>query len=109
MFRWLANLFADTFEGRSPQWPKVRAKFLVHNPSCVVCGATEDIEVHHLRPVNAYPELELSLANLRTVCHDCHLLVGHCRDTRSWNPQFDADAAFLSRMIARRKYGRLAA
>ncbi|MGH9932125.1 MAG: hypothetical protein ACREA9_23225 [Pyrinomonadaceae bacterium] len=69
-------------------------------------GETDDVEVHHVKPVNAYPECELDPANFRTVRPDIHRLVGHCLDFRSWNPNFDRDAEHLRKMIAERKYGR---
>ena len=29
-------------------------------------------EVHHLKPLEDYPELGLVLSNLESLCHDCH-------------------------------------
>ena len=45
---------------------KARARF-----RCARCGATERLEVHHVRPVSA-GGAALDQANLRVLCRDCH-------------------------------------
>lgn len=75
---------------RSPQWRKVRANFLVVNPTCAACGGKEKLEVHHKIPFHVAPELELDPANLITLCEskkmgiNCHLFVGHAGNYRTY-------------------------
>lgn len=40
---------------------------------CVECGSSVALEVHHLLPVNTYPEYELDDDNCVTLCYGCHL------------------------------------
>jgi 5-methylcytosine-specific restriction protein A len=83
---------------RSKEWPKVRAAHLATHPTCEVCGGTERLEVHHIRPVHFSPQWELRPGNLITLCEakrngvTCHQFVGHLGDYRSWNPDVVTDA-----------------
>ncbi len=57
----------------SKRWE--RARFLAKRRdkfACVQCGSRNKLEVHHLRPVRAAPELAFDLRNLKTLCRDCH-------------------------------------
>lgn len=77
---------------RSPQWPKVRKEHLKNNPACAACGRSKKIEVHHIKPVHKYPELELDPSNLISLCDDpCHLIFGHLFDYKSWNIKVKED------------------
>lgn len=73
---------------RSPKWVSVRKKHLKNNGFCVACGATEHLQVHHLKPFHLFPELELEPSNLITLCEKViqdedttndnhHLVLGH--------------------------------
>lgn len=42
------------------------------NYTCRQCGATENLEVHHLQSVAEHPELACSTENGITLCHKCH-------------------------------------
>jgi 5-methylcytosine-specific restriction endonuclease McrA len=42
---------------------------------CRRCGASEQLEVHHVVPL-AEGGAEFALSNLTTLCHDCHVAVG---------------------------------
>lgn len=93
---------------RSPQWSAVRAKHLLKQPSCQVCGATTNIEVHHIRPFHIHPQLELDDNNLITLCTgnktiNCHLRFGHLDNFRTkWNPNIVAESAeWLARFKAK--------
>lgn len=85
---------------RSPQWTNVRRKFLKEHSRCVVCGSSQNLNVHHIKPYHLHPELELEKNNLITLCENykkgihCHLLVGHLGDYRKINPQCVEDAKF---------------
>lgn len=76
---------------RSPKWPALRRKHLRREPFCRSCGQVLDLEVHHVRPVHLFPALELSPANLITLCsapsRECHLIKGHLGNWWSWNPK----------------------
>lgn len=85
---------------RSPKWDEIR-DFFVYNiqPSCAACGTTKKLQVHHIKPFNEYPELELDMNNLITLCMDketCHLDLGHCDNFKKSNPNIVSDA-FLYR------------
>lgn len=44
---------------------------------CRLCGAhSKQLEIHHIIPVWARPELVLDLDNIATVCRPCHLEIG---------------------------------
>lgn len=87
---------------RSPKWPGVRAQHLKAHPACEVCGTRDDCEVHHIWPVHVYPQHELDLDRLITLCPDHHLLVGHLMNWRSWNSDVVQDAKDWRRKIGRR-------
>lgn len=91
---------------RSPKWKEVRSRHLVTQPVCQVCGTSKGLEVHHIKPVHLYPLLELALDNLITLCetNQCHFLVGHCRDWKSYNPTVIRDTEILRIMIQSRVY-----
>lgn len=94
-------------DGRSDQWPEVRAAYIAKHPACAACGISgpdAELNVHHVKPVSKYPELELDPDNLITLCtrHNCHLMIGHLGDTRAWNPCVRRDAARLLDQIRSR-------
>lgn len=60
---------------RTVWWKQRRLKFLKDNPSCVLCGRDESLEVHHVRysckgQSVLFQEKD---RDLRTSCTDCHL------------------------------------
>jgi len=79
---------------RSPKWAAFEKRF-VRGKACVCCGAKGPLTGHHVIPYHVRPDLELDEANIRPVCTgvDCHLVIGHLKDFRLWNEDFDADAA----------------
>ncbi len=86
-------------EKRSPEWPRVRKEHLEKHPTCEVCGGTEKLEVHHIRPFHLHRELELSPENLITLCEskgvgglNCHLIFGHLGNFKSFNVTVTKDA-----------------
>lgn len=83
---------------RSSKWPKVRAAYMRGNPVCEACGATCDLEVHHIAIFSEEPERELDPTNLITLCRSDHLKLGHkCEDGHTnWkcgNPNVRDEAA----------------
>ena len=91
----LRELFLKRFFlSRSSHWPIIRKEFLNIHPNCEVCFSTKGLEVHHIKPVHLYPELELDPENLITLCRPkrCHLLFGHLNNWKSFNPEVINDS-----------------
>ena len=40
--------------------------------NCIVCGSTEKLEAHHVKPRAQFPELALEIDNGITLCKKCH-------------------------------------
>jgi hypothetical protein len=80
---------------RSPQWSALRRRHIASNPRCAACGRSESVEAHHLVPVQVDKSRELDPSNLITLCggsRNCHLVVGHGWNWRTYRP----DAATLA-------------
>jgi len=85
---------------RSPEWPKAEKDHLQLQPTCVACGGTENLQVHHILPFHfcillGRPDLELDQRNLITLCqgtNNHHLLLGHLDDWQSYNHTVKQDA-----------------
>ena len=87
---------------RHKDWRKVRAEHLDHYPFCAVCHKSEKVVPHHIKPVHLWPELELDLRNLITLCPDHHLLFGHLMLWASYNPNVRIDCAdWREKILAR--------
>ena len=80
---------------RSPKWPHVQKLHLKLEPSCASCGTTKKLNVHHKKPFHLFPELELDLHNLITLCmeKECHIKIGHGDNFKDYNPDVAEDAA----------------
>ena len=111
IWRWLRDLF----QGRTPfgnpragAWPRIRREHLAKHPTCIVCGGTKLLEVHHIRPFHLHPELELDPLNLVTLCEDtkggmtCHLAIGHLGSFRSYNVNVERDAQYIRDVVKSR-------
>ncbi len=85
---------------RSSKWRSVRKAFIKKNNSCIVCGGTKKLEVHHIQPFHSHPELELVESNLTTLCENkkygicCHQLIGHRGNYRKINEDCIKDAKY---------------
>lgn len=96
--------FKVRYATRSPGWSKVRNEYLKNNKCCAACGTTSGLEVHHIKPVHIFPDLELDQDNLVTLCSKkCHLLFGHLMNFKSWNPEVVEDCVKMSKKIKNRK------
>jgi len=99
---------ANIRERRSSQWQKIRKIHLTKNPNCAVCNNTKNLEVHHIKPFNSYPELELDPKNLITLCENksngvnCHLLFGHLGNYKTINAKVLKDAKIWNNKIKNR-------
>ena len=83
---------------RSGSWPRVEKAFRAANPKCGACGTDKNLAVHHCAPFHKFPELELDLNNLITLCmstKECHVRIGHGSDYKHFNPTVKEDAAYL--------------
>lgn len=97
---------------RSSQWPRVRVAYASTHPRCEYCGRLLNNksknpenkgEVHHVKPVSAYPELELDMDNLIMLCDPCHNTAGHLdRHYQSWNPLIREEAKLHKAMVEAR-------
>ncbi len=82
---------------RSSKWRRVRAEHLKKNPKCAACGSSKKIEVHHLFPFHLFPDLELRIDNLITLCErkkygvNCHLAWGHNGRYTDFNANVEID------------------
>lgn len=84
----------EIFSTRSKDWSKVRRKHLKKQPTCAACGNSKNLQVHHIKPVHEYPELELEESNLITLCaKPCHIVFGHLKNWKSWNTEVVDDCA----------------
>jgi 5-methylcytosine-specific restriction endonuclease McrA len=77
---------------RSNKWPKVRALHIERENACVACGKKHWLQVHHIKPVHLFPELELEDSNLLTLCRRHHFIIGHLEYWKSFNSNVVRDA-----------------
>lgn len=88
---------------RSSRWNTVRKLHLANNNYCVACGKKDKLEVHHIKPVHLFPDLELELDNLVTLCADpCHILFGHLMHFKSYNKDVIKDCAVYFNKVKNR-------
>lgn len=94
---------------RSPKWPKFRLRFL-YGRTCAACGGKELLEAHHIKPFHLFPDLELDENNVLPLCErkrsglNCHLLIGHLGNYRSYNETAKQDAAYWLQRLKSRPY-----
>ncbi len=107
MFDWILRLFSPGPQDvelafgvpRSAGWRAAARAHLTVHPACAACGARKGVVPHHVKPFHLFPECELDLDNLITLCPRCHLLIGHLNDFRSFNPAVREDAALWAAKI----------
>ena len=82
-------------KARSPKWPHVEKLHLKLEPTCAACGTSNKLNVHHKKPFHLFPELELDLNNLITLCmeKECHEKIGHGGNFKDYNPDVAEDSA----------------
>lgn len=96
----------DKSRSRSPSWDKVRDAHLECHPVCAACGASDNLQVHHIIPYRVEASRELDPSNLITLCmgkHDCHLHVGHGGSFKYYNPNVISDALLFSASFFKRR------
>jgi hypothetical protein len=52
---------------------------------CAWCGATNNLEVHHVYCQHLWPELSRNTNNMVVLCRRCHFTVGH---KNNWTNSF---------------------
>jgi 5-methylcytosine-specific restriction protein A len=68
---------------RTARWKALRMQALDRDGwQCIRCGAQRRLEVDHIEPVRARPDLSFYLSNLQVLCCACHsrktrIEVGH--------------------------------
>lgn len=67
-------------------WREARGRFIKLQPGCQMCGATKELQVHHVYPWHLFPALRFELHNFVTLCQPCHFRFGHFRDWKGYNP-----------------------
>jgi hypothetical protein len=96
-------------DSRSSKWPSIRKQHLVQQPKCAACGGDKNLEVHHIKPFNEHPELELDMNNLITLCEsknngvNCHLFFGHLGNYKAINSTVLQDVAIWFKKITERQ------
>jgi hypothetical protein len=43
-----------------------------YNYQCAKCGAKDNLEIDHIKPISQYPELAFDPDNVQILCHKCH-------------------------------------
>ena len=59
--------------------------------SCVLCGKTTDLHIHHILKKSKYPEYIVEPNNLIVLCSDCHILDAHNGNTNKINLKVSAE------------------
>lgn len=66
---------------RLPDVRKALHQYRVANPRCEWDNCSNDIEVHHIKPVAIYPELASNTNNMISLgAKRCHLVIGHANN-----------------------------
>jgi len=60
---------------------------LKDKPRCQICSSEKDLELHHIKPKNSYPELEYKLDNVTLLCSTCHNLL-HVGGNKTTLPEY---------------------
>ncbi|MFD1623889.1 HNH endonuclease signature motif containing protein [Azospirillum griseum] len=58
--------------GYDADWSRLRRAHLKAHPGCVVCGATEGVDVDHKASIKDRPDRRLDPSNLQTLCRLHH-------------------------------------
>ena len=87
---------------RHPKWKAVRDAF-VKGKKCVICGSLTNLQVHHKKPFNLFPELELEENNLMVLCENdsknCHFTFGHLFNWSTYNHDIDNTVNYFQILI----------
>lgn len=56
----------------SPEWQKTRKEIIKRDVSCVLCGSTEELQVHHRKYSRPFKDKFFDHSHLVTLCRQCH-------------------------------------
>ncbi len=59
----------------SSEWKKLRKKIINRDKHCLICGNCNELEVHHITPLDVNWDLRNNEANVITLCKTHHNLV----------------------------------
>lgn len=97
----VVNGWTAVLAPRSVRWPALARAHLDVHPNCAACGGSVALHVHHALPYDRYPDKELDVGNLVTLCmregFECHFLLGHGGDWRTYNPHVKDHVRELAR------------
>ena len=70
----LSYCFSKNYDKKAikPIYQDKKTEFKAINDKCSICGATDLLEVHHIKKSQYYPELTYSSNNWVTLCSKCH-------------------------------------
>lgn len=74
---------------RNSKWEALRKYVLSLYPQCAICGSKSNLHLHHILPVNLYPEHKYNQNNLIVLCNgknNCHFIHGHLSNWNNYNP-----------------------
>jgi len=86
---------------RHPDWDKESKEFKQRMGMCCVCGARENLEVHHAFPYHLFPELEMDSHYWHVLCRLHHFEIGHLRSWVAWNPYVAKDIRFWNKRLCK--------
>jgi 5-methylcytosine-specific restriction endonuclease McrA len=66
-------------QGQQYHWKfqSVVKDLLDENPECFICGAKENLDIHHIRQCKSYNEDFYNPNNIVVICHEHHLEYHH--------------------------------
>jgi len=60
-----------------------------HHPIvCAACGRYDRLDLHHVKPVAEFPELQFEDSNIVPLCRLHHFIIGHLSNWAIYNPNF---------------------
>ncbi len=71
------------------QWSKLAKTFIKTHNTCVLCTTLKNLEVHHKKPWQLFPDLRYNEKNLITLCRECHFRFGHCLNWKNYNDKIE--------------------
>jgi hypothetical protein len=74
---WIEFVLSPLFYS-STDWNEIRLHaFDSYEHKCVLCGATSNLAVDHIKPRSKHPELALSVENIQILCFSCNSKKGN--------------------------------
>jgi len=78
-FTFLAGKSCYDWAGTGRYYYRFRKRVLLRDDNtCVLCGETKQLMIHHIKPRKDFPELYYDYDNVITVCKRCHESIHGC-------------------------------